>query len=169
MNPDKAKALQNSLKRPVRTSRLNPYVMNKTPHGEIRVAPRQYPDTLPRVTKAMSEAKAYYATGKDDARSTAAGMLRNFRKTKSLSRSDTAALVEFARGDYLAKDVARQGLSRTGVGKFVASIARGDQAGYSKSRKTLHRVWGKPLEGSPIPEQVGSARSEIARRFWADR
>lgn len=77
----KAKAAYNAAFRPARTSRLNPYSMRKNPFAEEHVV-------APRGAKLHTEAgaaKAYYTTSRADARTTAADMLRRFRKTKQLS------------------------------------------------------------------------------------
>ena len=106
----KQKAYQNSLKRPIKTSKLNPYAMRKSYGDEIRVSPRL--DVLAKQARAsgvaakapqhslrtLAEDKAYYTSDRQDARATAASMLRGYRKTKLLSAQDAANLVEFAGG-----------------------------------------------------------------------
>jgi hypothetical protein len=103
MNPNVQKALQNSAKRPLRTSDQNPFAMRRTLAGDVRVAPTVGALKKTGMSHAdarkASEAKAYYAGDKVDARATAAGMLRNYRKTKMLSAADRAALLEFTRGE----------------------------------------------------------------------
>lgn len=113
-----AKASQNSFKRPLKTSKLNPYAMRQTGYDETRISPKiaalkgQFGKTgsgygqggmsLPEI----AEAKANYiprSAGKAGTREAAAEMLKRYRKTKMLSRADASAIVEFARGDQAAK------------------------------------------------------------------
>jgi hypothetical protein len=88
MTPNKFKGIANAAGRPLKTSKLNPYVMRALPAtGEVRVSPRiaalkaaGHPGNLP----ALAEAKAGY-TDPADARATAAAMARHYRKTRALS------------------------------------------------------------------------------------
>lgn len=117
MNPNVAKALANSAKRPLKTSKLNPYTMKKTVEGDIRVSPRldaikrnavrqgaeaDHP-IMGRVLRSnIAENKALYATDKQEARASTAAMVKRFRKTGNLS-ADLKTIVEFAKMDLAEK------------------------------------------------------------------
>ena len=155
MNPDKAKALQNSLKRPVKTSKLNPYAMRWGQEGEVRVAPR-----IAALSKAgvkapwlAAERKAYYAGDKQDARATAASMLRNFRKTKMLSRADTKAIVEFAAMD---------------LGQDMSSSLCSPCSGAEKSKKYYPSLYVSGVKKLDLPMK-GKATIEYRIRSTTDR
>jgi hypothetical protein len=121
MNP-KSKALLNSQFRPLKTSKLNPYVMRPTPYGETRISPRLSAiraaapgaDLRGMASPAnLAEAKAHYTSGlpggpkygrQIEARQAAADMVRRYRKTGNLSAVARLVdldrkLTEFARGD----------------------------------------------------------------------
>ncbi len=121
MNPNSAKALVNGAKRPLKTSKLNPYVMRPARDGvhEVRISPRidalnaqwqagrlRVPAPGVRGLHTVAEDKANYVPGtRADARAAAADMLRRYRKTNVLSAnmnlvtrltSINDALTEFA-------------------------------------------------------------------------
>jgi hypothetical protein len=116
--------------------------------------------------RTASEAKAYYAGDKVDARATTAGMLRNYRKTKMLSAADRAALLEFARGDQVAKwlptqrpDVIKElmpdlphATSKPGAVRAAltgAAESRNNIAAYvkmSRRRRDTAKEWAKGLK-----------------------
>ncbi len=101
MNPARTKALANGAKRPLTTSKLNPYAMRRIGGGieETRISPRLSALNKQRAegkiwllgnrdVSALAEAKANYVPGsRAEGRQAAADMLRRYRKTGYLSAS----------------------------------------------------------------------------------
>ena len=159
------------------TAKVNPYVMRRTPYGEVRIAPR-----VQLVGAAAAEAKANYIpdlVGKSsvtEARNHAAEMLRRYRATKQLSSRDRlvlldARLTELGRGadeaDYRRwmADVDEYRKTYKGRGAAIgAGVGAGAGALYAKrlglSRGRVASMGA--LVGLPVGTAVGAA---IGRRI----
>lgn len=179
-----AKASQNSFKRPLKTSKLNPYAMRQTGYDETRISPKiaalkgQFGKTgsgygqggmsLPEI----AEAKANYiprSAGKAGTRGAAAEMLKGFRKTKLLSRADAQALVEFARGDQAIAHAAKKGWLSPAPdfhNESAGTMARGAEDSVFRASEIARLARDRGARANP---KLGWTRRELAQSIVRDR
>lgn len=179
MNPQ-AKALANGAKRPAKTSKLNPIAIRSTPYGEFRISPRIAHLKANGVPAAKAseraEAMADYVSkdsfgmpGKADARQAAASMARQARKTKLLSRADTQALVEFARGDQAIAHAAKKGWLSPAPdfhNESAGTMARGAEDSVFRASEIARLARDRGARANP---KLGWTRRELAQSIVRDR